>query len=248
MTTTGERPTSQQVERKLPVNIGVPIRGLDEAYRLAQNLAVSSLLPDALRGKPSDALAIIMYGQELGIAPMQAIQSIHVVRGKPQLSADLWAALARRAGHKVRWGQCDSYSATVTIQRGDDPDHPHTETFTLEDAVLAGLCEIRDGKVYARSSSGKPTPWETYTKRMLKNRAISFCGKTQCPEVALGFAIEGDYDYIPDDEPAAVRHVQPQPHDRVVDAEVIEQEPDQIAADIAAAAAEFEQPTLDGGE
>jgi hypothetical protein len=235
------------VERKLPVNVGVPLNGLDEAYRLSQNLSLATVMPDSLRGKPSDVLAIMLYGQELGLAPMQSVQSIYVVRGKPQLSADLWTALARRAGHKVRWGHCDDKAASVTIVREDDPDYPLTVKFTVEDAVQAGLCELRDGKVIARSQGGKPTPWETYTARMLRNRAISFCGKSQCPEVALGFAIEGDYDYIPA-EP--VEPSPPEMHGDTVDAEVIDppDDPAQVAAALDQIQAEFVQPTLAGDD
>lgn len=223
---------------KLPVAVGMPLHGLDEAYRLSKNLALASVLPDALRGKPSDVLAIVLYGQELGLAPMQSIQSIYVVRGKAQMSADLWTALARKAGHKVRWGDCDDKSATVTIVRCDDVDHPHTFTFTVDDAVKAGLCEVKDGKVIARSQSGKPTPWETYTARMLRNRAVSFAGKSECPEVALGFGIEGDYDYVPD-ETVAATVVQ-----RVETPEVVEQptpadDPDAVAAALDAIEAEY---------
>jgi hypothetical protein len=75
---------------------------LDEAYRLSKNLALASLMPDALRGKPSDVLAMMLYGQDLGLSPMQAIQGIYVVKGKPQLSGTTWIALARKAGHRVR--------------------------------------------------------------------------------------------------------------------------------------------------
>jgi hypothetical protein len=224
------------VERKLPVNVGVPLNGLDEAYRLSQGLALATVMPDSLRGKPSDVLAIMLYGQELGLAPMQSIQSIYVVRGKPQMSADLWTALARRSGHKVRWGECSDTSATVTIVRSDDPDYPLTVTFTVDDAVKAGLCEIKDGKVTARSSNGKPTPWETYTARMLRNRAISFCGKSQCPEVALGFAIEGDYDYV---QPEAVDVTPPEMHGDVADAEIVDLPPEDLQAQLELAAEEY---------
>jgi len=211
------------------VAVGVPLEGLDEAFRLAKNLALASVLPDSLRGKPSDVLAIVLYGQELGLAPMQSIQGIYVVRGKPQLSSQTWTALARRAGHKVRWGRCDDKSATVTIVRSDDEDNPHTETFTIADAVKAGLCEIKDGKVLARSKDNKPTPWETYTRTMLRNRAISNAGKLQCPEVAMGFAIEGDYDYI-DDEVTVTR---PELHGEPPD------DPEKVAAALDVIEAEF---------
>lgn len=227
----------------MPVQVGIPLNGLDEAYRLAQALALSGLLPAALRGKPSDVLAIVLYGQELRLAPMQSLQAIYVVRGKPQLSADLWTAMARREGHKVRWGTCDDKSATVTIVRADDPDYPHTETFTIEDAVQAGLCQLKDGKVFARSQDNKPTPWETYTKRMLKNRAISFAGKAQCPEVALGFGIEGDYDYVePESEPLVV--TRPEHHGDVIDVDALD--PMVVAETLDSIAAEYAEPTLPG--
>lgn len=233
------------VADRRPVAVGVPLSGLDEAFRLSKNLALASVLPASLRGKPSDVLAIVLYGQELRLAPMQSLQAIYVVRGKPQLSADLWTALARREGHKVRWGQCDDKSATVTIVRADDPDYPHTETFTIEDAARAGLCQIKDGKVTARSSDNKPTPWETYTKRMLKNRAISFAGKAQCPEVALGFGIEGDYDYVPDEEPITVTPPEHHGDTAPLDAEVVDvspspcDDPEKVAAALDAIEADY---------
>ena len=65
--------TTDETGNRLPVAVGIPLNGLDEAFRLAKNLAVASVLPDSLRGKPSDVLAIVLYGQELGLAPMQAI-------------------------------------------------------------------------------------------------------------------------------------------------------------------------------
>ena len=232
MTETQER----QEKNRLPVAVGVPLSGLDEAYRLSQNLALATVLPRDLRGKPSDVLAIVLYGRDLGLSPMQSIQGIYVVKGKPQLSATTWTALARRAGHKVTWGACDDKSATVTITRVDDPDNPHTETFTIDDAVQARLCRIEDGKVIARSQGGDALPWETYTKTMLRNRAISNCGKLQCPEVALGFAIEGDYDYVPDEVPVTP----PEHHGDtdVVDAEIVE-DTDELRDEINKAEADF---------
>lgn len=246
--------TSAEIEQadRRPVNLGVPLNGLDEAFRLAKNLAIATIIPDDLRGKPSDVLAIVLYGQELGMAPMQSLQGIYVVKGKPQLASQTWIALARRAGHKVRIVDSTNESCTVTITRADDPDNPHTETFTIHDAAAAGLCELQPGgKVRARTKSGQPTPWESYTKSMLRNRAISNAGKFACPEVAMGFAIEGDYDYVPDDqsvEVAAPEHHGPSPLGVAMGIEDAEIVPEEVAAEVAEIAAEFEQTTLDGGE
>lgn len=233
------------------VAVGVPLAGLDEAFRLSKNLALASVLPDSLRGKPSDVLAIVLYGQELGLAPMQSIQGIYVVKGKPQLASQTWVALARRAGHKVRIVESTDKLCTVTITRADDPEFPHTSTFTVEDAARAGLCAIKDGKVVARSSKGDPLPWESYTSTMLRNRAISNAGKFACPEVAMGFAIEGDYDYIPG-EPEPVVVSRPEHHGDTAepqDAEIVEEptpadDPDAVAA----ALDQIESEYQDGAE
>jgi hypothetical protein len=222
---------STELERR-PVNLGSPMTDMDEAYRLSKNLALASLMPDALRGKPADVLALLMYGQDLGLSPMQAIQGIYVVKGKPQLSGTTWIALARKAGHRVRIIESTDERCTVEIVRADDPQGAHRETFTLADAAKAGLCHIKDGKAFLRDKHGNPLPWEAYTRTMLRNRAISNCAKFACPEVALGFGVEGDYDYIAD---AAAEVTQPE----VVEAETVV-DPEKVAEEIGNLAAEFD--------
>jgi hypothetical protein len=84
---------------KKPVDLGKPVLDLDDAYRLSKALSMASVLPDTIRGNPNDVLALMLYGQDLGMSPMQSIQGIYVVKGKPQLSATTWIALARQRGH-----------------------------------------------------------------------------------------------------------------------------------------------------
>lgn len=215
-----------------PVSVGIPLNDLDQAIYLSKTLAVASILPDDLRGKPGNVLAIMLYGQDLGMSPMQAIQGIYVVKGKPQLSATTWLALARRAGHKVRFIEQTNESCTVEITRLDDPGHPHRETYTLQDAVNANLVSIKDGRPFCRSKNGEVLPWEAYTRTMIRNRAISNASKVACPEVALGFAVEGDYDYIPE----AVEVTAPEHHGDVADSQVA---PEQVDAEVSDLAAEF---------
>jgi hypothetical protein len=228
------QPGTAVAKQQTQVALGSPIGDLDQAYRLSQALALASIVPDALRGKPGNVLAIILYGQDLGMSPMQAIQGIYVVKGKPQLAGTTWLALARQAGHKIRFIEDADDRCTVEITRKDDPKHPHRETFTLQDAIAANLVSLKDGKPYARSQKGDPLPWELYTRTMIRNRAISNGAKAACPEVALGFAIEGDYDYITDE---AVEVTAPEHHGDAVDAEIVSEEAD---AEVASLAEEFD--------
>lgn len=220
--------TTTEMAVRTPVQFGGPLAGLDEAYRLSQNLAVANVMPRDLRGKPSDVLAIILYGQDLGLSPMQAIQGIYVVEGRPTLSAQMWIALARRAGHKVTVVSREANkSCTIEIVRGDTGER-HTETATIEQAVKAGKVHIKDGRIFARSEGGKVLPWEAYTDRLLLARAASNCCRFICPEIAYGFYSEADIDDlregIEDSEVVPVVHAQAERDtaDDAVDAEVVE--------------------------
>lgn len=166
------RPVEQA---KVPVPLVGQLNDLDQAYRYAQALAQSNLLPKDLFGKPANVLTIILYGQQLNLTPMQAIQSIYVVNGRPSMSGQLWLSKVREAGHRVKVSDHTPKSCTVTITRGDTAEE-HTETFTWDEAVTAKL-------------TGKDV-WKSYPKRMLLWRAVSNCATVICPEVALGFGAE----------------------------------------------------------
>ena len=175
---------------EVKVALDMPISDLDAAMRLAKTLMWSNILPENLRNKPANVLVLMMYGRDLGMTPMQAFQAIYVVNGKPQLSAEGWTALARRAGHRIHWLESTRETAKVQITLADDPDHPHVEEFTIDDAIAAHLVTRgEDGTLIARDSKGNAKPWELYTKRMLRARALAFGMRSIAPEVALGFGI-----------------------------------------------------------
>ena len=68
---------------------------LEKIYKATDTLSKSSLIPFALRGKSSDIFAILVMGNELGIPPMQSLNSIDVIQGNPTLSTQLMVALVR---------------------------------------------------------------------------------------------------------------------------------------------------------
>lgn len=192
---TEEKAVARTEQTKTPVPLDGPLSNADQAWRLAQFFAAADIVPQDLRGKPANCFLVILYGQRLGLPPEIALSTVSVVKGRPRMAGQLLLAKVREAGHKPKIvhgeGEC-----TVTITRGDDGEK-HTETFTLDDAVTARLCTIKDGKPYARSAKGEPLPWETYPKRMLQWRAVGACVDAVCPEVKMGFLVEGELDEQP---------------------------------------------------
>lgn len=162
-----------------------PRMTLEERLRYAQTLAESGLLPGAFRRQPANVVYAMEYADALGLPVIAAITGIHVIDGKPTASAALIGALVRRAGHRLRITGDDD-RAVVEITRRDDPDYVFRSVWTVERAARAGLCQIRDGRPYARDSRGRPLPWELYPAAMLKARALTECARDACEEVLYG--------------------------------------------------------------
>ena len=140
---------------------------------LAHELANAQLLPKAYQKNPANLLYAIEYAEALGISPISAVTSIHVIDGKPTASAQLIAGLGRRAGHKVRVA-FDPVTKTATAQviRKDDPDFVFESVWTMARAQSAGL-------------TGKDV-WRKYPDAMLKARAITEVARDAFPEALFG--------------------------------------------------------------
>jgi hypothetical protein len=159
---------------------------LPDLVRYAEHLAHADLLPKQFVGRPANVLYAIEYGRTLGITPVAALTGIHVIEGKPSASSGLIGALVRQAGHKLRVSSDGATRATAQIVRADDPDFTYEATWTLQRAEIAGLCQIKDGKPWARDRNGKPTAWEKYPAAMLKARAITEVARDACEDVLFG--------------------------------------------------------------
>lgn len=135
---TQQQPQAIQVRERAPLPF-VP-RNMDEAWRIATELAKSSLIPDALRGKPNDVLVAVMTGAELGIQPMQSMREIYVVKGRPFIASLLRVAMIRQSPECLSWQLVETtpQRATFRTQRRGDVE-PTTMTYTIQEAEAAGL-------------------------------------------------------------------------------------------------------------
>jgi hypothetical protein len=171
-------------------------QGLEQAMTLAQTLAQSGLMPNSLRGKPQDVLVVLITGHELGLSPMQAVRSVHVVQGRAVMSADLMVALAVRSStcEYFRLVSSDDKGSVYETKRRGAPE-PVRMAFTMEQAKAAGL-------------TGKDN-WKNYPAAMLRARCSAALVRAVYPDLALGVYEESEADEIPASAPA--RTVAPPP-------------------------------------
>lgn len=125
----------------------------------AQAVAQSSLIPDGYRNQPANVLWAMDLADALSIPFPQVMQTMVVMRGRMAMSANLMAAVVRRAGHKLRLRE-QGMSVTATLIRQDDPDYEFSVTWDEAKARQAGLW-------------GQRGPWSQYPAQMLRSRAIT---------------------------------------------------------------------------
>lgn len=147
---------------------------MNELIDLAERLAKSSLLPEALRGKVPEVMMQIMAGQELGLHSMVSLRSFHVISGKPVMASDAMVAIVLGSGKAEyfrRVGEGSDTSVTYATRRKGSAEEQRC-TWTIEMAKRASL-------------NTKDT-WRAYPRAMLASRAKSDLARDVYPDVLAG--------------------------------------------------------------
>ena len=161
----------------------------DQLVRFSEMAANSELMPKDYKGKPGNVMIAVQMGSELGLAPMQAIQNIAVINGRPAVWGDAMAGLCKShpawMGMKEEvTGEGDAMKAVCEVHRKGD--HPTVREFSVADAKLANLWN-------------KPGPWQQYPKRMLQMRARGFALRDAFPDALKGLISAEEAADIPAD-------------------------------------------------
>lgn len=151
----------------------------EQALTFANYLADSQMVPKDFMGKPGNCLVAIQWGMELGLKPLQCMQNIAVINGRPSLWGDAVMALVLASPHckdviETYEGTGDNYAAVCVAKRHGRADK--VGRFSLLDAKAAGLL-------------GKSGPWTQYRDRMMKMRARAFALRDQFADVLKGMAV-----------------------------------------------------------
>jgi hypothetical protein len=144
---------------------GLALASMDDAYRFAKMVASSEFAPKDFRGKPESCLLAIQAGSEVGLSPMQSLQSIAVINGRPSIWGDAAMALVQASPvceyvREYVEGDGDNLVAVCEAKRRGYPA-PTVVRFSVADAKKASLW-------------GKSGPWQQYPTRMLALRARGF--------------------------------------------------------------------------
>ena len=157
-----------------------------DTLQLGKVLAASGYFKD-ISGE-AQAVTKILYGREVGVGPVTALMSVHVIEGKPAPSANLIAARIRASGrydYRVREHSGEACRVEFFIRAGAGWESLGLVEWTLADARNAGV-------------AGKAV-WKQYPRAMLFARVISEGARVHCPEIFGGAPV-----YVPEELGAEV--------------------------------------------
>jgi hypothetical protein len=208
----------------LATRSGFAPQTLTEAMEFSKLLADSSMVPKQYQGKPQDVLVCVQWGTELGLAPMQALQNIAVINGKPSVYGDAAMALVQNSPvcedieeYFEGEGTANPVAVCVAKRKGRKPV---VAKFSVEDAKRAGLW-------------GKQGPWSAYPKRMMQMRARGFALRDAFADVLKGLiTVEEAQDYPTESAPKDITPMR-NPLDAVALPEPVDNSVDNLVVTIA---------------
>jgi len=172
---------------------GLALQTFDDAFRFAKMVAASEFAPKDFKGKPESCLLAIQHGSEVGLSPMQSLQSIAVINGRPTIWGDAALALVQSSPvceyvREYTEGEGDNLTAVCEAKRRGYPA-PTVVRFSVADAKKAGLW-------------GKSGPWSAYSTRMLQVRARGFALRNAFADALRGLITAEEAQDYPTPEPA----------------------------------------------
>jgi hypothetical protein len=124
-------------------------------------------------------IVVAMLGMEMGMQPLHALRSLHVMDGKPVLASEALVALVHKGG-RCKYFRCvesTAEKATFETMAISDPE-PTRLTFSMDDAKRAGL-------------AGRG-PWQKYPQAMLRARCAMALARAHYPDAVMGALEEGE--------------------------------------------------------
>lgn len=182
-------PKSQPVEQQqeivpsqLPENIDEIFRSrasFELAQRIANALSESTLIPEAYRKNIPNCLIAVEMAARLKASPLQVMQSLDVINGRPSWRSTFIIAAINTCGrysplHFVMKGENMSRSCTATATELATGEQIAGPEVTMTMAKAEGWLDRHGSK------------WRTMPDLMLRYRSAAFFGRLYAPEVLLG--------------------------------------------------------------
>jgi len=180
-----EQPDNQNVGPSVNTAIQTPAFADDVVFthtkRVAKMMSMSDLVPENYRGEkniPNVMIALEM-AHRIGASPLQVMQNLYVVHGKPSWSSQFIIASINSCGKfsPLRFdvdGEGDNLSCYAWAYDKATNDKLAGPKITMNMAKAEGWTTKNGSK------------WKTMPELMIRYRAAAFFGRLYAPEIMMG--------------------------------------------------------------
>lgn len=154
---------------------------IDRAWKFATLLSESAIIPDTFRNNPASCLIALDMANRMRRNPMEVMQAMYIVHGKPSFSSSFLISLINSCGLFER----------LRFEYVGEPgkDNRGCRAWTIEkrtgEKLVGPLITLKMAKDEKWASNNKK--WENMPDVMLSYRAASFFSRAYCPDLTGGF-------------------------------------------------------------
>jgi len=179
--TTENQPSTALAVTSTADGVFTGIQQFENAQRIAKALASSALVPKEYQGQTglANTLVAMEIAGRMGLSPLQVMQNLHIIHGRPSWSSQFIIAMINGCGRFTPLdynvsGEGDTLSCfayATEIATGKE----------LRGPVVTMAMAKREG--WTTKSGSK---WQTMPDLMVRYRAAAFWGRLYVPEFLVG--------------------------------------------------------------
>lgn len=176
------RPQQQDVANLPTVNVGLNnLQSFELAQRAAKLLASSTIVPKEYQGNLSNCVVALNMAARIGADPLQVMQNLVIVHGKPTWSSQFMIATVNSCGRfsALRYEFFGKQGTDEWGCRAWAIEKSTGEKLVGTDITI-GLAKKENW--YSKSGS----KWQTMPQQMLMYRAGSWWARAYAPELSMG--------------------------------------------------------------
>ena len=165
---------------------------LREPMELGKVFAASGIFKDVKTA--AQAVVKILAGKELGLSPIESMNSLYIVNDKIAVLATMIAARIKRSAkydyRVIKLDETECSISFVSMNGVDEFKELGISTYTIKDAAKAGIVN-KDN-------------WRNYPRNMLFARALSNGARWYCPDSLASFHSVEELQDLSAEKPAVI--------------------------------------------
>lgn len=180
--TAATQPDAEMAAQTTSVSVWSDQAALDNAIRTAKILASSDLVPEGTyKSKPANCLIALDMANRMGMSPLNVMQNLYIVKGKPGWSGQFCIAAANASGRFT-----PMEFVRLTNDSGDTKGYYARATEIATGKICEGAPVTWDMVKAEGWFDKNGSKWKTMPELMFRYRAAAFFVRNFCPEVLNG--------------------------------------------------------------